>query len=263
MSDNKKAITVEPIESSMPDMKGIMEWFKRVYWAHNGRLNMSRKDEETHPSYGLVQFNRVTGTGGGRLFGSHLADHHTTIRLQISKAAKSHDLSQNWFMPRGQMIEVELSAAQFAELLTTMNYGSGVPCTIRRVNNEGVEPPPPESALEHEQIRKGFKKRMDEMTKDLKTASVEVDEIMDKDYINKDDRAKVKTTFKMFIQEIRQNMPFALEQFEESAEKVVTHAKAEVEAFVHNVITKAGLDKLGIESAKDFKLLGTEDDDKD
>ena len=41
--------------------------------------------------------------------------------------------------------------------------------------------------------------------------------------------------------QIRSNVPFVLESFQEATEKVVTHAKAEVEAFTTTRVMAAGV----------------------
>src|SRR6185312_8767541 len=89
---------------------------------------------EEHESYGVVGFNRVTGNPGS-LFGSSI-NHSNFIRLRISRAAREWHLSTYWYRDREQLIELDLSAAQFADLITSMNVGVGVPCTLRYVGTD-------------------------------------------------------------------------------------------------------------------------------
>ena len=98
---------------------------------------MSDKDEIlTHPSYGMVQFSRVTG-GNCRLFGSALEGHNHRIELRIFEAEMhiDHDLHMERPYGKGQIIEVALSAAQFAELLTTMNSSISTSANKPRLSN--------------------------------------------------------------------------------------------------------------------------------
>jgi hypothetical protein len=93
--------------------------------------------EKKHPSFGMVSFSRCYGTNR-RLFQSHVKN-MTTVRLRIKQASVKHSLHQDHTYGEESLIEVELSPAQFAELLTSMNVGDGVPCTINYVNEKKLK----------------------------------------------------------------------------------------------------------------------------
>lgn len=208
-------------------------------------------DEEdkykTHPAYGLVGFSRAT-IGGTRqykhpLFGSNLETHSTVIMLQISSAAIKHDLKRDWIHPEEQIIEVELSPNQFAELLTTMNVGSGVPCTIRRHNGKQIEPLPPFES-ESDRIRSSFGGDQRKVARDLDVFRKKVADLLAKPNLTKADRTSILHGIEMFIQNVGSNVPFALTSFEEATDKVVAEAKAEVDAFMTHSIFSAGVTAL-------------------
>ena len=90
---------------------------------------------EKDKSWGMVGFYRTYG-GGKELFGSDVTNHNT-IRLTIKHARKHRELGKDWTMGDDIICEVELSALQFAELLTNMNVGDGVPCTIKYTREDG------------------------------------------------------------------------------------------------------------------------------
>ena len=73
--------------------------------------------------------------------------------------------------------------------------------------------------------------------------------LLEKKSLNKADREEILKKFYMVMMQVKQNVPFMLEQFEEATGKVVTHAKAEVDAFMtHNVMSeglRALADKIG------------------
>ena len=64
--------------------------------------------------------------------------------------------------------------------------------------------------------------------------------------MNKKDKENLKWIFEKINQEILSNMPFYVTQFEETARKVVTESKSEIDAFLTSEIVKAGLDSLGL-----------------
>jgi hypothetical protein len=143
------------------------------------------------------------------------------------------------------LIEVELSAAQFAELLTTMNVGSGVPCTIRHLAGQGHIPDPPDTKIEIDRVQESFGDRIKDLKDLLKQSKASIQEMFDeKATLGVKSKAQVLEVINKLIMEITSNIPFIIDQFNEATERVVTSAKAEVDNFVTNVIVQTGLTQL-------------------
>jgi len=204
---------------------------------------MSREEErEEHPSYGMIGFSRVTGNPG-RLFGSPLRSHESFVTLRISHGQRIHELGYDRFYGpmRGEIIEVILSAGQFSELLTTMNIGSGVPCTIRYIDGKEIPKPPEETELEVEKVRKGFKKDLKDIVAQIKKDRAALEELLGKKTLSKADKDTIAWMVAKVEQHVEANMPFMLSQFEEASEKVVKHAKAEIDSFITTNVIAEGL----------------------
>jgi hypothetical protein len=199
--------------------------------------------DEKHESFGMVGFHRQSG-GNRRLFGSHLTNHHETIVLEIKRGVRQHGLSHDWTHGRKQLIEIVMSPAQFAQLLTTMNMGDGVPCTIRRLLGEQMEPVPVTHEPEQVKILKGVRRDLAGMVASLAGRRAELAAILAKKTIVKKDREKIADLTHDIFQWFESNGAFAFRSFEESAEKVVTAAKAQVEDFVLSTLIKAGMEHL-------------------
>ena len=90
---------------------------------------MEDNNREKHPSFGMVGFSRIS-CGNQRLFGSSI-EHDTMIALRVHTAYRTESFGYEHVYADEDIVEVMLSPAQFSELLTTMNIGDGVPCTIR------------------------------------------------------------------------------------------------------------------------------------
>jgi len=199
---------------------------------------------ESHPSYGQAVFHRVTGSIG-KLYGSPLTDHHSVIRLTISRSEMHHEHGRNWRFGRDQLIEVTFSAAQFAELLTNMNVSEGAPCTIDFIRGEGsIESPPEEQEVEHEKVVKGFEGKIAGTVKKLRENLIKLGELLEKKSPNKEDRQKIYSMVEGALQEVEANSPFVLEQFGEATEKMVSAAKAEMAATTIAIVQKLGFEKL-------------------
>jgi hypothetical protein len=197
------------------------------------------EQEFEHESYGMVGFSRITGNPG-RLFGSALPNQHVFIKLRLVKGSRRHALGRDWYHGEAHpIVEVDLSAAQFAEMLTSMNCGSGVPCTIRYADGKRIENPPLEM-LESEQIRHDFKGKTEQVAKKLDASRKKIGELLEKKVLGQKDREEIKSLLGLIVQDVRSNLPFWQESFEEAAKKIVTHAKAEVDAFMTHSLMVAG-----------------------
>lgn len=199
--------------------------------------------EETHPSYVMVGFSRISGHPGP-MFGSSIENHHTFIRLHVARASVQHDLGRDWYHSEHRpIIEVDLSASAFAELLTTMNVASGVPGTMRSFDGKRVEEPK-WIKLESKKVRDAFRDDMEQIAEKAKKLQHDVEQLLAKKNLTQADRNLVSEAMRMIVQQIGSDAPFMLKQFEEAAEKVVAAAKAEVDSFMTHAITAAGMKAL-------------------
>ena len=93
------------------------------------------KNSEKNPAYGMLAFHRVTG-GDPNLFGSSVS-HNQKIMLTLKEGSISRELNTDWYSGGKTLFEVEMSYTQFAELISAMNVGDGIPVTIRYTNEKG------------------------------------------------------------------------------------------------------------------------------
>lgn len=77
--------------------------------------------------------------GAGRLFMSPLR-HENRISITIGEAEHVRSLSTDAHYAGRQIIEVQMSEAQFAQFITNSMNHSGAPCTITRNNGQMVPP---------------------------------------------------------------------------------------------------------------------------
>lgn len=142
-----------------------------------------------HPSYGLLSFSRMSG-GTTNLFGSSI-QHKDTIKLCISECDVKRDLSTDWYHDNGRIIEVEMSYSQFAEAITSMNMGNGVPVTIRWVRGEGrIEPCP--FTDKKQQFEEEFKHRLDKANETANQLILNVEKLFEeKKNLTKNDKNNI------------------------------------------------------------------------
>jgi hypothetical protein len=205
--------------------------------------NDDREFEREHPSYGMLHISRTHGGSNTiRLFGSPLATHYGTIRITVSKARWMHELHHDrYYGMNKDFIEIEMSAAQFADAITSLNIGSGTPCTIRYVGGERV-PDPPEYPTEAEHIRENFVGSLDKFKIKMSVYRKEIEEAASK--LSTKARDRIRIALDVMEDQLTANIPFVVKQFQEATTKITTAAKAEVEAFVTGAIRAAGLQSI-------------------
>ena len=101
----------------------------------------------THPRWGIIGVSRYT-TDGEYLFGSSIKN-HSGITITISHAIKNVFDGRETLTPDKTIAEVNITEYQWGHLVSTLNCGFGVPCTLR-VDETGYikdNPIVPESGL--------------------------------------------------------------------------------------------------------------------
>jgi hypothetical protein len=217
--------------------------------------------EREHPSYGILHISRVSGgTSAIRLFGSPLATHYGTIRLTISKGKWIHGLNHDrYFGMSKDFVEVEMSAAQFADAITSLNMGSGTPCTIRYVGGEHI-PEPPDHATEAEHIRDNFESTLGKFTTKAAVYRKRIEELTSK--LSQKARDEIRIALDVIEHQLSSNVPFVVKQFQEATTRITTSAKAEVEAFVTGVVRAAGLQSIAEGRLPSLLPSGKRDEEK-
>lgn len=188
---------------------------------------------QTHESFGMARISRHGAGGNGHFFGSQL-QHSSSISLTIARASIRRDLSSEWYHQGDDLIEIEMTASQFTEILTTPNMGSGVPVSLRQVMGRSmpdVPPPPTMSELVSHDVQESLnemERRLDKLTELLKAAAPK---------LGKKRFQEISDELGIARGRISSSIPFVHEQFMKSCQKTIADAKAEIEATV-NIVTQ-------------------------
>ena len=186
-------------------------------------------EKKQHPSYGMIRFARSSiGGSGTALFGSSIM-HNNVIRLSISKGMMEREGNEDWFLAgtdiNDMIVEVEMSYTQFAEAITSLNIGEGIPVTITKVNGTFVEPCP-----------------YRDLVRQLEKRSEEIEKLLDeKRVLSREDRRNIVSTLKNVRQELKSNIPYLQKLFAEQMDKTVTEAKGEFETYLQNKMNSIAL----------------------
>jgi hypothetical protein len=204
-------------------------------------MNNQEEEIQTHPAYAQIRFTRTTGRA--RFYGSELEqDHYITMEIQRSEITRS--LTDDRFFASGlPIIKLRLSSGQFAELITSLNVGQGVPCTLEMVNGVPVEKLP-EVENRKEFVHRKFSERMEQFAKALHAKQRRVKELSAKKTLSKDDQSELNRLMEWLTMEVVSNIPFFVECFQETTDKVVLEAKMEVENAIMHKVTSLGMKQL-------------------
>lgn len=196
----------------------------------------------THPSYGMIGFTRVTTNGNDNFFGSELPQSNY-IEMVVKSAEVERDLTNDFYYGKSLLLKLRITSTQFSELITSMNRHDGVPCTLQYVNNQHIEQ---EGKIESKKefTHRKFKERMSKFSQSLKSTQNKAVELVKKKTLSKDDQHDLLSAINFLTAELNNNIPFFMECFQETMDKVVLEAKTEVENAIMHKITVLGLEKL-------------------
>lgn len=189
----------------------------------------------THPAFGMIGASRVIG--GTTLFGTDFI-HQNYITLTIRSADLVRDLAHDWPSPGNAHVEVALSEAQWATLVSSLNVGMGVQCTIERLN--GKQMPGIPLRRENEVHQDETRKRIAELANQV-TAAIQMVEGELAPALSQKKRDAVLGHLRKLHQDIKSNIPWYAEVMEEKMHTLVESAKIEVNAYVTSTIQRAGL----------------------
>ena len=194
-----------------------------------------------HPSYGLIQFNRVTGSQSCFMSDVNLGRY---ISLTVKKAELNRDLSRYWVFPKEEVLRLRLSHHQFAELITNMNNSVGIPCTLEYLNGEGklesYKAPPDERT----QFETELKDKLVNTLSKLRELTKQVAELKEKGKANKGELTELSKLIGSVSTELTSNIPFVEQSFQEALDQRVANVKVETSAWIENKLVNMGLEQL-------------------
>lgn len=199
-----------------------------------------------HPSFANLYIGRSQCSGQKALFGSSIK-HHDTITLKIFPAFIDRNLNMDRYFPETRpYIEIEMSQSQFAQAITSLNMGAGVPVTLTRLNDQYIEPCP--FVDKREQFSDEFRRDMNELSRKLTEATKHVEELVEnKRTFNKADREQILSALKSVTHQLASNYPYMFSMFNEQMDKTVTEAKAEIESHLQARMEDMALKAMGKE----------------
>jgi hypothetical protein len=138
-----------------------------------------------------------------------------------------------------QLIDLEMTADQWARFLISGNRGEGIPCTFRWRSDGPIDPV--EFETETEQFGASWKSKFMDLLDLAKGLRSKTEEHLSTAKTTAADRKEIQFDAMKVHQALEQNIPYLMECFAEQMERVVMAAKADVDQYVHTQVEAAGL----------------------
>lgn len=199
-----------------------------------------------HPAFGQIGASRVQGSR--TLYGTDFV-HHAFVSIRISHSQLTRTLSHDWHYANDEIVSIDLSEAQWATFVSSLNVGQGVPCTIDHLQGRplpGITPHERDTQFKNE-VRGTLTEALAEVAAAIEQVSAAT--------IPKTKRESILSRLTKAAQHLRSNLPFVADSFDKHVEATVEAAKIEVNAYLTHAVTQAGLDVLRAPIARDEPKL--------
>lgn len=189
-----------------------------------------------HPAFGQIAASRVHGRT--TLYGSDFVHQHF-VRVSIGPSELVRGLSKDWHHAKLRgIIEVDMSESQWATFVSSMNVGTGTPCTI--TTKDGVQVPGFPLRTQDDAFKHEMRGKLSDSVDRLK----ELREKVSTGNSSAKARNETLTELAMVIQELQSNLPFVADSFDEHVEKKVEAAKAEVHGYMTGHLQARGIEAI-------------------
>jgi hypothetical protein len=205
----------------------------------------------SHPSFALIHAARVSG--GAFLFGTPIK-HNGFIEVTVDYAYEEYSLHRSWYGPKDHVLTLRMSEAQWASFVSTLNVGSGVPCTITHARRGPVE-----RLAELEQVetwvaarQHDIKQTVERDMAKLRDVQARIERLRKKPGgASKKDFEELETLMTQAVENAPSNYKFLAESLSEHTENLVTEAKSEITAFA----TRVAMGNQQIEKSVDVEAI--------
>lgn len=194
------------------------------------------REVSRHPSYAQVAIHHVQGRAC--LYGSDF-EHHNFVILTIKGSEMHRDLARDWHFERNTIVEIALSEAQYATMISAPNR-TGVPCTLQQKDGKMIPGLPRRDSTKLYDAE--IERKLQATVESLEKQRDEIKSAVSK--LPKKVQEQVLGPIETAIREIASNTPFVMKSFDEHMEASIEKAKVEVNAYVTNTVMRAGLESL-------------------
>lgn len=198
-----------------------------------------------HPSFGIIELTAPHGSSG-RLFGSPLADHPTYMRLRIWRSGveihRYHEtIVQRDYGDEVLVAEINMSKAQFVDMITSPGNGQGTPCTFTHTEQTGALPEalPSTKPTEIEQASASVTEATHVLYTRLSRLEADLEAVLLNEGISGAKRKRILDHVHE-AQRMATNLDFGMDQIKAAGDRVLRAVKIEAESVMTSVASRLG-----------------------
>ena len=185
------------------------------------------------------------------------------IQIEVKTARLHRGLSRYYVHPDKGVLSLRLSYHQFAELITTLNNGSGTPCTLEWITPAGTgeverycPPPPPRTEFESE-----LRDTLAEGLEALEELKRQIEALSSKGKAGKGELTELRRKAEAVSRHLTDRAPWVEKSFQEAMDATVSRSKIEASAWMDDRMRALGL-KVIAQSNQTLELEGSNGADK-
>lgn len=198
-------------------------------------MNDIEEKYKHHESMGMIGVSRISGYNDC-MHGTDVP-HSGWLELTIYKGTVKRGLHQEWYSEDGQYVRVQLTHSQFSEMISNMNCGNGVPCTVKSLMGKRMESP--KQIDRTGQFSHEFKEDMKHVASEMDEVIKMMEDLYGKSGGTKKEKEAILGKLRMTKQHIGSNMPFVEKQFGRCITKAQDDAKRNIEGHMMNIALSA------------------------
>lgn len=189
--------------------------------------------EFTHPSYGMAVFHRFQG-GSSKFYGSPI-DCRGGIELTISEGRMiQSELSDDNYFAGKTLAQIRMTEHQFAQLITQMNMGSGVPVTIAYINNTDRKYVP--FPTKHDRLKKELEKKLNQKTTTIYEFVEKYGaQLQGTGGLSASEKREIFTALVNALQGIETTPLWIMKMWEEYTQDIMSHMKTEIRTWIRDL----------------------------
>lgn len=193
-------------------------------------------EPESHPAYGTVHVGRVSGHT--QLFMSPFK-HQNYMSLSIQRTTKHRSLAEDRTFSSHELIQINMSEAQWARMVSSAGMGAGTPCTINHVAGKMMPACPQQQDIE--KFHKDTERYAEKAAEALDAAIATMQSLLDKPSVTKAERRAVLDKLTSARLSLTSGLPHVVSMLRERMEHVVSEGKTELESFFQRTASRMGL----------------------
>lgn len=213
----------------------------------------SSGERYSHPAFGVISLTTTVG-GSPTLFGSDIG-HNQRVTIRVNKATLDRNGSRDFIHGHQQLLELELSHAQFARFIMSSGQGDGVPCTLTWTAQDGSLPAIKKVETAYASAQRDIESTASAGLSKMATEVERLGALIESGKLGKKELRDVHRHLSIWLENLPKDMAYSVSRAQCALERATADAKIEVETYISMSAQRLGLNNLdGLGAASGIQL---------